>query len=241
MQILFGISLEVHEKEIVSVIGANGAGKTTTLATISGIINPKRGRIRFLNTPIDHMDPHGIVQLGIIQVPEGRRVFPSLTVMENLELGSFNLRAKQRRRESLQYILSLFPVLKERQHQIAGSLSGGQQQMLAIGRALMGLPKLLLMDEPSLGLAPLVADQIYEVIQNLKRESNTPILLVEQNVVQALEISDRAYVYSNGRIVLQGASRGLFDNPDIQRAYFGKNQGEPLRLRSTQVLSSDLK
>jgi branched-chain amino acid transport system ATP-binding protein len=220
MQILFGVSLNVHEKEIVALIGSNGAGKTTTVSTISGLVRPKTGQITFCGERIDNMPPHKIVQLGIAQVPEGRRVFPSLTVLENLEMGAFSNKSKAETKKTLEFVLELFPILKERSAQQAGTLSGGEQQMLAIGRALMTHPTILLLDEPSLGLAPLIVDEIYKTIKILN-ESGVTILLVEQNVFQALEISHRAYVYENGRVFLQGQSQDLLQNPDIKRAYIG--------------------
>jgi len=220
MQILFGVSFEVHQKEIVALIGSNGSGKTTTLCTISGIVSPKRGKIEFLGERIDRMPAHKIVSLGIAQVPEGRKIFPTLNVLENLELGSFIKSAKLERKKTLGFIFETFPILKARKNQLGGTLSGGEQQMLAIGRALMALPKILMLDEPSLGLAPLMVDEIYRVIQNLNDTGGT-ILLVEQNVMQSLEISQRAYVLANGHIVLQGESRSLLENPEIKRAYIG--------------------
>jgi branched-chain amino acid transport system ATP-binding protein len=220
MQILFGTSLMVNEREIVTIIGSNGSGKTTTLATLSGMIHPKVGEIKFCGERIDHEVPHKIVQLGIVQVPEGRRVFPGMTVSENLELGSFIKRAKVERKRTLEYVLEIFPVLRDKKKQRAGTLSGGEQQMLAIGRALMSLPRLLMLDEPSLGLSPLIVDEIFRVIWKMN-ELGTTILLVEQNVLQALEISVRAYVYSNGQIVLTGYSKDLVNNSLIKRAYIG--------------------
>ena len=220
MQILFGVSLEVKEKEIVALIGSNGAGKTTTISAISGLIRPKTGQIIFCGEKINNMAPHKIVQLGIAQVPEGRRVFPSLTVLENLELGAFIKKSKAETKKTLEFVLELFPVLKERSRQRGGTLSGGEQQMLAIGRSLMAHPKILLLDEPSLGLAPLIVNEIYKTIKILN-ESGVTILLVEQNVFQALELSNRAYVYENGRVFLQGQSQELMQNTDIKRAYIG--------------------
>jgi branched-chain amino acid transport system ATP-binding protein len=220
MQILFGVSLEVKEKEIVALIGSNGAGKTTTISAISGLIRPKTGQIIFCGEKINNMAPHKIVQLGIAQVPEGRRIFPSLTVLENLEMGAFSKKSKTETKKTLEFVLELFPVLKERSRQPGGTLSGGEQQMLAIGRSLMAHPKILLLDEPSLGLAPLIVDEIYKTIKILN-ESGVTILLVEQNVFQALELSHRAYVYENGRVFLQGPSQELLQNTDIKRAYIG--------------------
>ncbi|MBI5607204.1 MAG: ABC transporter ATP-binding protein [Deltaproteobacteria bacterium] len=220
MQVLFGVSLEVNEKEIVALIGSNGAGKTTTLSAISGMARPRNGQITFCGERIDRLSPHKIVQLGIAQVPEGRRIFHSLTVLENLEIGAFIKKSKAEREKTLDFVLELFPVLKARGGQRGGTLSGGEQQMLAIGRALMANPRILMLDEPSLGLAPLVVDEIYRIIESLNA-SGVTILLVEQNVVQALELSHRAYVYENGRVFLQGPSQELLKNPDIKRAYIG--------------------
>lgn len=220
MQVLFGVSLEVREKEIVALIGSNGAGKTTTISAISGLVRPKTGQIIFCGEKINNMAPHKIVQAGIAQVPEGRRIFPTLTVFENLEMGAFSEKSKAETQKTLEFVLELFPVLKQRRGQRGGTLSGGEQQMLAIGRSLMARPRILLLDEPSLGLAPLIVDEIYKTITILN-ESGVTILLVEQNVFQALEISHRAYVYENGRVFLQGPSQELLQNPDIKRAYIG--------------------
>jgi len=220
MQVLFGVSLEVREKEIVALIGSNGAGKTTTISAISGLVRPKTGQIIFSGQKINNMAPHKIVEAGIAQVPEGRRIFPTLTVFENLEMGAFSEKSKAETQKTLEFVLELFPVLKQRRGQRGGTLSGGEQQMLAIGRSLMARPRILLLDEPSLGLAPLIVDEIYKTITILN-ESGVTILLVEQNVFQALEISHRAYVYENGRVFLQGPSQELLQNPDIKRAYIG--------------------
>lgn len=220
MQVLFGVSLEVREKEIVALIGSNGAGKTTTISAISGLVRPKTGQIIFSGQKINNMAPHKIVEAGIAQVPEGRRIFPTLTVFENLEMGAFSEKSKAETQKTLEFVLELFPVLTQRRGQRGGTLSGGEQQMLAIGRSLMAHPRILLLDEPSLGLAPLIVDEIYKTIKILN-ESGVTILLVEQNVFQALEISHRAYVYENGRVFLQGPSQELLQNPDIKRAYIG--------------------
>jgi branched-chain amino acid transport system ATP-binding protein len=218
---LRGVSLEIHEGEIVSLIGPNGAGKTTTLMTISGLLKPVRGSVRFLNHDIAGLPPERIVALGIVQVPEGRWVLGEMTVAENLLMGAYSRRdGKARRRADMDRVCELFPVLRERAQQQAGTLSGGEQQMLAIARALMANPKVLLMDEPSLGLAPLLVEEIFRAIQHLNA-SGTTILLVEQNARQALDISHRTYVLEVGRIILEGPSQGLIGNEMIRRSYLG--------------------
>jgi branched-chain amino acid transport system ATP-binding protein len=213
------ISLEVQAGEIVSLIGANGAGKSTTLMTVCGIVKATHGSIRFDGRELAGRRPHEIVRSGLIQVPEGRRILPSLTVDENLDLGGYELAAQDRRlrRESM---YDMFPRLGERRKQQGGTLSGGEQQMLALGRALMCRPKLLMLDEPSLGLAPKVIDQIFDIIVDLNR-SGTTILLVEQNAMAALEIAHRAYVLETGRVVLSGAASALARDPTVRRAYLG--------------------
>ncbi|MBI3827120.1 MAG: ABC transporter ATP-binding protein [Candidatus Rokubacteria bacterium] len=217
---LRGVSLEVEEGEIVSVVGANGAGKTTMLRTISGLLRPRRGEVRFAGERLDAAACHEVVARGVVQIPEGRKIFPSLTVLENLELGSYVKRARARRRESLEGVLALFPILAERIRQAAGTLSGGQQQMLAIGRALMARPRVLMLDEPSLGLAPLVVREIFRIVAEINR-SGTTVLLVEQNTRQALALSRRGYVLENGRVVLVGTGAELLDNDHVKRAYLG--------------------
>ncbi len=221
IEALKGISFEVKKGEIVSLIGANGAGKTTTLLSISGIIKPKYGEIIFDNKRIDQLSPDKIVLMGISQVPEGRRVFPFLTVKENLMLGAYLRKDKEEINNDLQHIFELFPILKERLHQDAGTLSGGEQQMLAIGRALMSKPSVLLLDEPSLGLAPKIVELIFDIILEINREGGT-ILLVEQNANMALKISHRAYVLETGEIKLEGKAEELLDNEDIKKAYLGE-------------------
>ena len=218
---LKGISLSVSEGEIITLIGANGAGKSTTLMTICGLIPARRGDILFMGRPIGRMEPHEIVALGISQVPEGRRIFPLLTVTENLDMGAFLRKDKADIARDMEYIFSLFPILKERRHQQGGTLSGGEQQMLAISRALMARPRLLLLDEPSLGLAPILVQQIFQMIGKINEESRTTILLVEQNANMALKIAHRGYVMENGRITLEGAAASLLDNEDVKRAYLG--------------------
>jgi branched-chain amino acid transport system ATP-binding protein len=217
------ISFKLDEKEILALIGGNGAGKTTLLNLISGIIKPSKGKIIFKGKSILSLSPEKIVELGIIQVPEGRHVFGPLTVKENLELGAYRRRGKQNKKKILddfEYILALFPVLEKRLKQRAETLSGGEQQMLAIGRALMGRPVLLLLDEPSLGLAPLVVQEIISIIEKLRNEGTT-ILLVEQNARAALKISDRAYVLETGKVRVQGKSSELMENEAVKKAYLG--------------------
>jgi branched-chain amino acid transport system ATP-binding protein len=213
------VSLEVTDGEIVTLIGANGAGKSTTLMTISGIVRPRTGRIYLGSIAINALSAHEIVRHGVIQVPEGRRVLPLLTVEENLDLGAFTKTARQRD-ENRERVYALFPQLWERRKQLGGTLSGGEQQMLAIGRALMAAPRLLLLDEPSLGLAPKMVDQIFQIIREINA-SGTTILLVEQNAAMALELAHRAYVLETGRVVLAGEAAKLRDDPAVRRAYLG--------------------
>jgi branched-chain amino acid transport system ATP-binding protein len=217
---LRGVSLAVEAGEIISVVGANGAGKTTMLRTISGLLRPRAGEIQLEAGRIDRLASHQVVERGVVQVPEGRKIFPTLSVWENLELGSYTARARAARRESLDRVVSIFPILAERRRQPAGTLSGGQQQMLAIGRALMALPRLLMLDEPSLGLAPIVVQEIFRTIAEINR-AGTTILLVEQNTRQALALAQRGYVLENGRVVLVGPGRELLDNDHVRRAYLG--------------------
>ena len=220
IRILKGIGLGVKAGEIVAVIGANGAGKTTTLMAISGIASRRAGTIRFQGAEISRLPPHRIVEKGISQVPEGRRIFPHLSVLENLQMGAYVQRDAGKQQEDLEQVFALFPRLKERIRQQGGTLSGGEQQMLAIGRALMARPKLLLLDEPSLGLAPLMVDKIFEMIQRISRQGKT-ILLVEQNAHAALGLADRGYVMETGRIVLEDTAEALLRNPAVQAAYLG--------------------
>ncbi|MBN2533380.1 MAG: ABC transporter ATP-binding protein [Spirochaetales bacterium] len=225
LRVLKGISLHVSPGEIVTIIGANGAGKTTLLNTIAGIIKPGSGEIVFHDKDIGSLSAEKIVALGCALVPERRQVFDTLTVKENLILGAYLHFRKKRKKEALdelQSIYSLFPVLKQRESQLAGTLSGGEQQMLAIGRALMAKPDLLMMDEPSLGIAPLIVKTIFKTILTL-RDNGVTILLIEQNAKAALNIADRGYVLETGQVVLEGTSRDLFDNHDVQRAYLGKD------------------
>jgi branched-chain amino acid transport system ATP-binding protein len=220
VQVLHGVTLEVREAEIITIVGANGAGKTTSLKTIAGILRPTSGEIHFLGERIDHLYPHQIVEKGLVRIPEGRKIFPSLSVLENLELGSYLPRPKAKRSESLENVFSLFSVLKERSQQLAGTLSGGEQQMLAIGRGLMSLPRLLMLDEPSLGLAPVLVREIFSTIRDINQHGTT-ILLVEQNVFNALDMAHEGYVLENGRIVLKGKSQDLLGDEHIKEAYLG--------------------
>jgi branched-chain amino acid transport system ATP-binding protein len=219
-QALWDVSFEVREGEIFSIIGSNGAGKSTILKTLSGFLSPDSGKIEFLGSRVDGRSPMAIVNLGISLVPEGRGLFSNLTVLENLELGAFPKRSRPLKQESLASALSLFPVLARRQSQLAGKMSGGEQQMLAIGRALMSRPRLLMLDEPSLGLAPLVVKTVFETIVMLRAQGMT-ILLVEQNIHQALRIADRACVIKTGRITMVGTGKELLTDPEIHRAYMG--------------------
>lgn len=211
------INIEVKRGEIVCLIGSNGAGKTTTLSTISGAVRPIGGRIIFESKEIQKLPPHEIVRLGISHVPEGRRIFPKLTVRENLEMGAY-IRTDFRRQ--IEHIFELFPVLEERQRQLGGTLSGGEQQMLAIGRALMSEPKMLLLDEPSLGLSPILVSKIFKTIEEINKEGVT-ILIVEQNARSALRLSDRGYVLVSGRVALSGKGLELLQNEEVKRAYLG--------------------
>ena len=215
-----GISLTVNQGEIVTLIGANGAGKSTTLRTISGLLKPKTGSITFQGQDIAGTPAHKIVGLGISQVPEGRRIFTEMTVMENLDLGAFLRRDKKGIADDMEYVFELFPRLEERQDQVAGTLSGGEQQMLAMGRALMSRPKLLLLDEPSMGLAPLLIKEIFSIIEDINK-SGTTVLLVEQNANMALSIANRAYVLETGRITLSGDAKKLAASEDVRKAYLG--------------------
>ncbi len=218
---LKGISMTVEQGEIVTLIGSNGAGKSTTLRTISGLLKPRQGQITFKGERLDHLPPHEIVRRGIAQAPEGRRIFPRLTVLENLEMGAFlyNTRSPEYHTD-LDRVLTLFPRLRERVSQKGGTLSGGEQQMLAIGRALMTRPQVLLLDEPSMGLAPVLVEQIFEIIQTINQQGTT-VLLVEQNALQALSIAHRGYVLQSGSIVLEDSAANLQTNEMVQKAYLG--------------------
>ncbi|HNY49896.1 MAG TPA: ABC transporter ATP-binding protein [Smithella sp.] len=229
-QALKNVSLHLREGEIVTLLGANGAGKTTLLNSLSGVVPPRDGQIIFNDVPIHGLPVHQIVRLGISQVPEGRQVFKPVSVEDNLELGAYlhhkMLGGGDEVKKNKEMVYDLFPILKERRKQLAGTLSGGEQQMLAIGRAFMARPKLMLLDEPSMGLAPMVSQEIFRVIENLSREQKTTVLLVEQNAKAALKLAGRGYVLETGRMILEGTAAELLDNKDVQRAYLGKDKKE---------------
>ncbi|MDI6761463.1 MAG: ABC transporter ATP-binding protein [Thermodesulfobacteriota bacterium] len=218
---LWEVSLSVRDGKIVAIVGSNGAGKSTLMKAISGLIHPGEGTIEFDQRRIDHLPPHQVARMGIAHVPEGRRIFPHLTVIENLKMGVLPIKGQKRAQEILNNVFNLFPILAERQRQLGGTLSGGQQQMLAIGRGLMSDPKILLLDEPSLGLAPIIVDMVFEVITRLNSQGQT-ILLVEQNAFLSLEVAQYAYVLEVGRIVLEGEATKLIDDPHIKKAYLGE-------------------
>jgi len=218
--VLKGVSLDVPRGGIVALLGANGAGKTTTLKAISGVLHPRAGEIRLNGESLAHIAPHDIASLGLMQVPEGRRIFARLTVDENLHMGAFSRNDRREIAEDKERVLELFPRLRERLKQVAGTLSGGEQQMVATARALMGRPSILLMDEPSMGLSPVMVEHVFETIRTINRQGVT-ILLVEQNALVALSIADRAYVLESGRIVLSGSGPELIDDEKVQRAYLG--------------------
>jgi len=220
VRVLREVSLDVNKKEIVALVGANGAGKSTMLNTVSGLVNPTSGSVEFLGKRIDGIAPYEILELGISQVPEGGKPFPDMTVKENLEMGAYSKEAWKLKEESLESVYKTFPLLKERGKQLARTLSGGQRQMLAMGRCLMSRPRLCMFDEPSYGLAPVVVGEIFTFIQTL-RDQGITILLVEQNILHALEIADRGYVLENGRIVLEGVSKDLLTNDHVRKAYLG--------------------
>jgi branched-chain amino acid transport system ATP-binding protein len=220
IQALWGVSLTIDETEIVALVGANGAGKTTLLNTISGLLRPASGRIEFLGKRIDGLISHAIVELGMSHIPEGRRLFPDMSVRENLEMGAYTKRVWKRKQEILDEVYHLFPILKARQGQLARTLSGGEQQMVAMGRGLMSRPRLCMFDEPSSGLAPIVVTEIFHTIERL-RDQGIAIFLIEQDVQQTLEIADRAYVLENGRIILAGKSEELLEEELIRKAYLG--------------------
>jgi branched-chain amino acid transport system ATP-binding protein len=222
IQALKGISLEVREGEVVTLIGANGAGKSTTLRSINGLVRPRRGTIRFQGDDITRTPPHEIVRRGISQSPEGRRLFPRMTVLENLEMGAYQRREHADFEQDLDRVFQLFPRLAERRSQRAGTLSGGEQQMCAIGRALMARPKLLMLDEPSMGLSPLLVQRIFEIILEINRQG-TPILLVEQNALMALEVASRGYVLETGRIALADDAKALRENEQVRKTYLGED------------------
>ena len=218
---LWDVSLSVQDGKIVSMIGSNGAGKSTTLKTISGVVHPRSGTISLDGERIDHLDPHQIAHKGVSHVPEGRKIFPFLSTVDNLRMGALPVKDPKRIGELMKKVFELFPILGERQNQAGGTLSGGQQQMLAIGRGLMSDPKILLLDEPSLGLAPLVVDTVFDVIVQLNRQGHT-LLLVEQNAYRSLEISHYAYVLETGKMTLEGEASTLIDNPHVKKAYLGR-------------------
>jgi branched-chain amino acid transport system ATP-binding protein len=220
VQALHGVSISVDQTEIVALIGSNGAGKTTTLRTISGLMHPAKGTVTFGGQDITKTKAHAIVGMGICQSPEGRRLFPRMQVIDNLHMGAYTRNDKPGIQQDMQRVFDLFPRLKERSSQLAGTLSGGEQQMLAMGRAMMSRPKLLMLDEPSLGLAPILVDTIFKTIQEINA-AGTPILLVEQNAVRALEVAHRGYVLETGNVVQKGSGKELLNSPDVQRAYLG--------------------
>ena len=219
-QALWDIGFHVRESDIYSIIGSNGAGKSTILKTLAGLLHPSSGRIEFFGSRVDGRSTEVMVDLGLSLVPEGRELFSQLTVLENLELGAFTKRARPRTKETLDWVTDLFPIIKERKNQLAGKMSGGEQQMIAIGRGLMSKPKLLMLDKPSLGLAPLVVKTIFETITNLNAQKVT-ILLVEQNIHQALSISHHAFVLKTGHVTMMGRGEELLEDPEIQKAYMG--------------------
>ncbi|MBR2038474.1 MAG: ABC transporter ATP-binding protein [Lachnospiraceae bacterium] len=221
IQAIKGVSFHVEQGEVIALIGANGAGKTTILHTITGLLSPKEGSVVFEGTDITKIPAHKIVSMGMAHVPEGRRVFANLTVLQNLKMGAYTRKDKAEIQETLEMIYKRFPRLEERQNQLAGTLSGGEQQMLAMGRALMSHPKIILMDEPSMGLSPIYVNEIFQIIQDVSK-SGTTVLLVEQNAKKALSIADRAYVLETGNIVLEGRASTLLDNDDIKKAYLGE-------------------
>jgi len=220
LQVLWDISFEVKDKEILVLIGANGAGKSTTIKAISSLLTPKKGSIEFNGERLDILPPHKIIEQGVVHVPEGRRLFPEMSVEENLIMGTLVRNAKAKRFETMEYVYELFPRLKERRKQMAGTLSGGEQQMLAVGRGLMSLPKLMMFDEPSLGLAPILVQDVFDIVKKINKEGVT-VLLVEQNVTQTLKMCNRACVLENGRIVLQGSGQDLMDSEHVKEAYLG--------------------
>jgi branched-chain amino acid transport system ATP-binding protein len=220
LQVLWDISFEVKEKEILVLVGANGAGKSTTIRTISSLLTPRKGSIEFNGTRLDRSPPHRVIEHGIVHVPEGRRLFPQMSVEENLIMGTLHGEAKTKRFNTMERVYQLFPRLRERKKQLAGTLSGGEQQMLAVGRGLMSLPKLMMFDEPSLGLAPILVQDIFSMIRKINEEGVT-VLLVEQNVRQTLAMCHRAYVLENGRVVLEGTGQALMANEHVKEAYLG--------------------
>jgi len=220
LKVLWDVNLEVKEGEIVTVVGSNGAGKSTTLKNISGLVRPDSGSVKFKGREIGRLESHQVVEAGIVQVPEGRRIFPEMTVRENLRMGSFIKGARADREKNMERVFTLFPRLKEREKQLGGTMSGGEQQMLAIARGLMANPELLLLDEPSLGLSPLLVGNIFDIIKEINRQGVT-VLLVEQNVHQSLRIAHRGYVLETGRVVLTGTGEELLNDPHVKKAFLG--------------------
>lgn len=220
LQVLWGVSFEVREKEILVLVGANGAGKSTTLKAISGLLRPRKGSIEFDGVRLDQLSPDRVIGQGVVHVPEARRLFREMSVEENLIMGSLSPDAKKKRYETMDWVYELFPRMKERRKQATGTLSGGEQQMCAIGRGLMALPKIMMFDEPSLGLSPILVQEVFEIAKRINKEGVT-VLLVEQNVRQTLAMCDRAYVLENGRVVLEGTGKSLMDNPHVKEAYLG--------------------
>ena len=220
LQVLWDVSFEVREKEILVLVGANGAGKSTTLKAISGLLKPRKGSIEFDGVRLDQLSPDKVIGQGVVHVPEARRLFREMSVEENLIMGSLSPQAKKKRYETMDWVYQLFPRMKERRKQATGTLSGGEQQMCAIGRGLMALPKIMMFDEPSLGLSPILVQEVFEIAKRINKEGVT-VLLVEQNVRQTLAMCDRAYVLENGRVVLEGTGKDLMNNPHVKEAYLG--------------------
>ena len=220
LQVLWDVSFEVRDKEILVLVGANGAGKSTTLKTISGLLKPRKGSIEFDGVRLDQLSPDKVIGQGVVHVPEARRLFREMSVEENLIMGSLSPEAKRKRTQTMEWVYELFPRMKERRKQAAGTMSGGEQQMAAIGRGLMALPKVLMFDEPSLGLSPILVQEVFEIAKRINREGVT-VMLVEQNVRQTLAMCDRAYVLENGRVVLQGTGKDLMADPHVKEAYLG--------------------
>jgi branched-chain amino acid transport system ATP-binding protein len=220
LQVLWDVSFEVRDKEILVLVGANGAGKSTTLKTISGLLKPRKGTIEFDGVRLDQLPPDRVIGQGVVHVPEARRLFREMSVEENLIMGSLSPEAKKKRYETMEWVYELFPRMKERRKQAAGTMSGGEQQMCAIGRGLMALPKVLMFDEPSLGLSPILVQEVFQIAKRINKEGVT-VMLVEQNVRQTLAMCDRAYVLENGRVVLEGTGKNLMDDPHVKEAYLG--------------------
>ena len=220
LQVLWDVSFEVRDREILVLVGANGAGKSTTLKTISGLLKPRKGSIEFDGVRLDQLSPDKVIGQGVVHVPEARRLFREMSVEENLIMGSLSPEAKKKRAQTMEWVYELFPRMKERRKQAAGTLSGGEQQMAAIGRGLMALPKVLMFDEPSLGLSPILVQEVFEIAKRINREGVT-VMLVEQNVRQTLAMCDRAYVLENGRVVLEGTGKDLMADPHVKEAYLG--------------------